>query len=503
MSRHHNRHRRLAPIGACAATVAAIAVLAGSSSALAYTCQTPGYASGDTMQGISQAEVWLTSGGWGAHSSCSTAPNSSTITYSPTSDGQALEEFGDMTGELNAKEDKVAYESMTGTKDGAGQVLDWYAGTEYAPNDEELEKAEHAAGAKNVAQITIPVAQTPVAVLLSLPTGCKIESSSKVDLPNKTIGQLWEGTNKPSGEDPGGIQEQGGYATGTWGALFTQLKYTKITSGTPTEGQFLDEGGSSGCKQLIKPQVSENQSGTAYVFRKYLAQINRKVWGGYASIYVLWPSSAVVESDPLSKGSGEQLNDSDAHLAGNAAANPGSVGYADTADAVGSGAFSNKATSSTYGTGGGTSSTHQILWAEVQNNGTETTGATYTDPLISGGSVANCETEKLIPSDEGYPEEYTGSWSDITGTDPNISTDARSTDYPLCALMFDLVWHHYSNPNLFGKTETAEHVADTVRDLFEYIVGAGQSNIEGHDYTRFPTPMADHVKLAVNPGIGY
>jgi hypothetical protein len=69
--------------------------------------------------------------------------------------------------------------------------------------------------------------------------------------------------------------------------------------------------------------------------------------------------------------------------------------------------------------------------------------------------------------------------------------------YPICALTYDLVWHHYSNTKLYGKTAVAEEVANTVKSLMEYITGQGQVEIQGHDYTRFPTPMAAHVAVAV------
>jgi ABC-type phosphate transport system substrate-binding protein len=366
-----------------------------------------------------------------------------------------------------------------------------------------LGEARVASGAKNPAEITIPVAQAPVAVMLSLPVNCKIQSGSAVDINNTTIPQIWEGTNAPGGSDLGGIQAQGGYAIATWGALFHQLGYTKITSGTPTSGQVLDEGGAEGCEQAIKPQVRQQVSGTSFAFKSYLGQVNRPVWQGYANDNVTWPSSAVVQSNPKTPpATGEQLNDSGGHLAANTAANPGSIGYAVTADAAGNGSFNNAATSSTFGVGG-SSPAHQILYAEVQNNGLSTSGATYADDLLPASSIANCEATKLLPSDQGFPYSYTDSWFGLLVSSPNISAEAGSTDYPICAITYDLVWHHYSNKNLYKQTETAHEVANTVHDLFEYITNQGQIDIQSHDYTRFPTGFAAHVHQAVTPGIGF
>src|ERR1700730_2683166 len=116
MKRHHKR-RRLAALAACVATIATLATLGSAGSAAAsVTCRAPGFGSGDSTQTIAMAEVWLTSSGWFSHSNCSSTPEFGSITYDHTSAGQALEEFGNNTGELNAHEDSVAFES-TGTKE--------------------------------------------------------------------------------------------------------------------------------------------------------------------------------------------------------------------------------------------------------------------------------------------------------------------------------------------------------------------------------------------------
>jgi hypothetical protein len=500
MKRHHKR-RRLAAMAACVATIAALATLGSAGSASALGCTAPGFGSGDSTQTIAMAEVWLTSSGWFTHSSCFGPPEFSWVTYDHTSAGQALEEFGNNTGELNAHEDRVAFEAIA-IKDAAGQVLDWFVGTDDPPTTQQLEKAQTAVGASSLAEMTFPVAQTSIAVLLSLPTGCKIQSTSKVDINSTTLGQLWEGTNAHSGEDPGGVQAQGGYAIGTWGAFFHQLGYTKITSGTPEAGQFLDEGGEHGCGQAIKPQVDSNVSGTAYAFKGFLNQINPHVWSSYVTDAKTWPTSAVVESDPLSIGGGSELNSTEGRMAGNTAANPGSVGFADTAYPKQTlhGGFTNEAKSSTFGTGNeGHSPAHQILWAEMQNNwiSPEFPHRIYADPVV-GSSVANCETSRILPAEEGFPYTSTGSWHGVLASDPNIAEDVSESDYPICQLTYALVWKHYSASKLYGKTEAAHEIANTVKDLFEYVTGQGQGDIQGHEYTRYPTGFQSHVSLTVS-----
>ncbi|HEY7830595.1 MAG TPA: hypothetical protein VIC06_08540 [Solirubrobacteraceae bacterium] len=509
MNRHHKR-RRFATLAACVGTTAALAVLGSAGAASAsVTCGAPGFASGSSFQSTAQHSVFLTSAGWGAHSSCSVAPTASTLTYTATASGPGLEEFGNTAGHFLPEKDPTAFGSGAAIKDKNGDVLDFFVGTDDAPTPRELGEAALAAGTlhSQKAEITIPIAQEPMAIMLSLPAGCKLLAGSSVDLNNTTLPQLWEGTTAASGGDPGGVQAQNGYAINTWGAFFSQLGYTKITSGSPTSGQFLDEEGLTGCGQEIKPQVRQTSSGTSFVFKSYLAQVNPSVWNGFAADAPTWPNGSVVTTN-LKTGSGTEFlkNDTGGHLAQNTAANAGSVGYTNTADAASStnGGFTNAATISKFSTGtpGTESPEHQIVWAEVQNNGLSTSGATYTDPVVSGG-VGNCETSKILPAEEGFPYSYTDSWYGLLASDPNISEDASAVDYPICGLTYDLVFHHYSNKHLYGQTTTAHEVANTVKDLFEYITGPGQSDIQSHDYTRYPTGFQSHVSLAVNPGIGF
>jgi hypothetical protein len=508
MNRHHKR-RRLASLAACVGTTAALAVLGSAGSASAsVVCGAPGFASGSSFQSTAQHSVFLTSTGWGLHTNCTVAPSSSTITYTATSSGQGLEEFGNSVGHFLPEKDTVAFTSGAAIKDKNGDVLDFFTGTDDAPTPRELGEAALAAGTlhNQKAEITIPIAQAPVSVMLSLPTGCKLLAGSAVDLNNATLPQLWEGTTAPSGEDHGGIQGQNGYAINTWGAFFSQIGYTKITSGSPTSGQFLDEGGSTGCEQEIAPQVRQTSSGTSFAFKSYLSQVYPAVWGGFAADAPTWPNGSVVTTN-LKTGSGSEFlkNDSGGHLVQNTAANPGSVGYANAADAASgsNGSFTNAVTTSKFSTGapGTESPAHQIVWTEVQNNGTSTSGATYTDPVVGG--VGNCETTKILPAEEGFPYSYTDSWYGLLASDPDISDDAAPSDYAICALTYDLVFHHYSNKHLYGQTETAHEVANTVKDLFEYITGPGQIDIQSHDYTRYPTGFQSHINNAVNPGIGF
>jgi hypothetical protein len=555
MSRHH-RCRRLAALAACVGSTAALAALGGAAPALAVesvTCATPGFASGSSLQNSAQTETWLTSTGWGGSAieatektACTVKPFSSPtapkITYTKTSSGQGLEEFGNGTGVLQPEEDKKAEEAEKkgeGIKDTEGNVLDFFVGTDDPPNSSEMGEAQTAAGAKHGSvEITIPVAQSPVTVMLSLPAGCTIEPGSHVDLNNNSIGQLWEGLNAPKTGDPGGIQAQGGYAAGTWGAFLAQLGYAKIAKESEfVEGkkQFVDVPGTEeelarekengkkeieqekvkeaapGCAQQINPQARFTESGTSFAYKKYLSQINKKEWGQYADDFTNWPSSLVKLEEPKTAGVGEFLNESGGNLAEDTAATPGSVGYAAASDAQLKGTFNDKATVTQFGTGEvepeagkkekAKSLKHEILWAQIQDDGTgaEPEESGYVDPLLPGESkAANCETSVLVPGDQDFPYSYNDTWAGVTSTDPNIKGDAKVSDYPICALTYDLVWHHYKNAHLYGNTVLAEEVAHTTHNLLEYITTQGQLDIQGHYYQRFPSAMAAHVAIGVN-----
>jgi hypothetical protein len=549
MGRNH-RLRRLAALATCvgsAAVAAAFSIAAPAMAVEKVPCYPTGFASGSSLQGSAQTEDWLTSSteGWGGtdfeateKTECTEKPEAGSgpkITYTKTSSGEGLEEFGDNSGVFKPDFDPRALEAGKKSEiplvadaepeEGSGKLeasgLDFYVATDDAPTNSQDGEAEAAAEAYNPAQITIPVAQAPIAVMLSLPAGCETEQEREIDLSNATLSELWDGA----------IVAQGGYAANTWGALLIQLGYTKIAHASEFEeskNQYLETPGAKekvlrlngkgetveveeeepGCVQSIKLQADYTESGASYPFKTYLSQIDYTVWNAYADDAENWPSTVKLE-DPNTSGSGSKKSESDGGLAENTAANPGSVGYASVGDAAKNGGFTAKATVGQFGTGqvkeGGKevaakSLKHEILWAEIQNNGTapepETSG--YADPLIPGeGHAANCQTSVLVPGDEDFPSSYNDSWYGITATDPSIERDAKVPDYPICALTFDVTWHHFQNPGLFGKHKAIEEVANTVHNLMEYITTQGQLVFQGHYYQRVPTSMAAHIALAV------
>ena len=249
MSRYHS-FRRLAALVACVGSTSAITALAGASPAAAVVCQKgPLYASGSSFQNTAQNDF---KANWEKFSKCTEKPTSGTIKYTATSSGKGMEVFGagNLAGEhatelLNRKDTTVkALEEKAeacepkiikaaALFEPSGKCLDLFVGTDDAPTAKQLENMTGGAVGKtfkttNRGAVVIPIAQGPVAAMLSLPAGCKLKTGNRVDLSNVALGQLYEGERVPSGGDPGGIQAQGGYSAETWGALLTQLGYTKV-----------------------------------------------------------------------------------------------------------------------------------------------------------------------------------------------------------------------------------------------------------------------------------
>ena len=607
MMSRYDSFRRMAALAVCVGSTTAIAALGGASPAMAATCVKASshlYGSGSSFQGSSQTTL---KEHWPEHSNCSEKPTSGTITYTPTSSGKGLEVFGAgnlknefATELLNRKDTTIKaleekaetcepkINKAAATHEPSGKCVDEYIGTDDAPSLQQLENMTCGAVGltckkANRGAVVIPYAEGPLAIGFSLPAGCKILNASKIDLPNVTLGQLFEGERTPSGADPGGIQAQGGYAAATWGALLTQLGYTKVAKESElAESKFTETapeesltrfssskeeevkvhskteieknenpGGKKvkvknqekvtvkgeNCNATIKSQVRASESGTSYAFKSYLNQINPTVWAGLNTDGVTWPEKSNVITENTSTSGKEKIKqEKGGQLAEAAGAIPGSVNYQDTADQALKGGFAETVAttnrpvpaSSTLeevvGEGEAENLTtktkekvltlkaqpvkslpHQLAWGWLQDTGTTkpTKASEFEDPLVAGTNKANCQRSKLIAGDEAFPLHWTESWQGVLASDPSINK-VEPTAYPACALTFDVAWHHYGNVELYGHTKTAEEVAATVKDYFEYAASkqGGEDLFNGGYYTGIPDAMRSHVLAGVK-NIGY
>jgi ABC-type phosphate transport system substrate-binding protein len=291
------------------------------------------------------------------------------------------------------------------------------------------------------------------------------------------------------------------------------------------------------CSAKIKTNVRASESGTSFAFKSYQNQINPTVWAGLNTDGVTWPEKAnVITTNTATSGNGTVEQTSGGKLAEAVGAIPGAVGYADSADANQKGGIGETATSTNRPMPAAStleevvqegeaenlvtkvkekiltlkpqpvkSLPHQILWAQIQDNGTAkpTKTSEFEGPLVSGTNHANCQRSKLIAGDEAFPVHWTESWHGVLASDPNINKVVPIA-YPLCAFTYDVAWHHYGNVELYGHTKTAEELAATVRDYFEYAtsVKGGEELFNEGFYTGIPDAMRSHIVAGVK-NIGF
>jgi ABC-type phosphate transport system substrate-binding protein len=455
-------------MAACAGVTVAGGMI-GSSSALAsgsLTCDNV-YGNGSSLQNVAQNTVWIS--GFPSYNECSATP---TIKYTKTSSGAGLEEFGNGGNGFVTTED-------TGAPSG---VLDGYVGSDDPPTAGDLGNAETAAVEATLVELTIPVAQAPVAVILSLPAKCTIAEGGRVDIQNAYLNDLWSGKVPTGGSDPNNSGSP--YAENTWGAFFALIGQAGVTdSGT---------GSGTGCEKPITLQVRSTSSGTSYAFKNYLSQIDSAEWAPYATDYEFWPATNIESTGNASGG----------NLATDTAKRAGSIGYANTADAAGISetAFGGKAVSVTDGG----SEAHQILWAQIQNNGTSLSSPGYGSPKAASGNIGNCATSKDTPSEAGAPYSVTDSWAGVLASDPNATHDLGGNYYSICALTYTLAWKHYDAPGLEAfyneKGTTSAGIEATVKNYLTYVTssaaGEGQAAINSNYYTQLPTPLLPKAQEA-------
>jgi ABC-type phosphate transport system substrate-binding protein len=418
--------------------IAAVAGFASAEPALATTSCTEIFGSGSSLQGIAQTEVWIAD--WPGCTGGS-------ITYTATTTSDGLEEFGNFGGKLEPEDDPTA-----------NPTLDAYVAVDNAPNAGELGEAKAAEGGK---EITIPVAQAPVSVLLSLPAKCTVTGGANIQIPTDILEEVWYGT----------LEASGTYAKDTWGAL---LKQSYSSGKSPVS--FTNSGsGSTGCGETIRLQARSNAAGTSFIFKSYLSQVNYSNWKTYASEYDSWPVSVTTTG-----------NTSNALMAQDVVKTPGSIGYADAADAASSanGAYTGTAKLSTFGS----SASHDILWAQVQDSEESTEKEVkFAFAAPSSTSVGNCSSSvKVTP-----PSNIYDTWYSLLVSSPTIGGGY----YPICGLDYMLAFHEYTETS-YGKSVC--EVAATVSSYTKFVTNAseGQTDIKSHYYAPMPSAVTTKAKEA-------
>lgn len=394
------RMSRLSVLAAlCIAAMLAIGASTASAEAVKEKCGNI-TGSGSSLQNIVVKEVYTEAwekGGWkeifgkdsGEEFECE---KTATITYTPTSSGKGLAEYGAETGKLELKEagnGEEKEDSFIGTDVGP-EGPSTTAGTQIANMD--LAGEDTATKEKN-GVVAIPIAKSAISVIASLPVGCTLENATEQPkvLSNDALADEWD--------------------TDT-------LKATEVFSNLKKE---------AACEKTLELQARESSSGTTAGFKRYLNKILTSIYGSFTNTAA--KSESASEWPELSNKK-ETGNKTGGELAEKVMKAPASTGYADLADAINSGFTTTPHELETAG-----KEKYWTIIAKVPNKGEET-GGEAVSPEASSGEGSNCEGAKFeSPAEIGENVD----WSKATETN---ATAGESGVYPICTLTFDVLWSH-------------------------------------------------------------
>ncbi len=361
------------------------------------------------------------------------------VTYVATSSGRGLNCWGAL---------KVTEEFET-TECGTSGTLDAFIGTDVAPEGPagtagtQLFNIDHAGktgGAPNEV-MAVPVAQSAIAIVVTLPVGCTPELTKGVEgiLKNTSLEEQWNSN------------------TGTLSGSITGL------------GTF------SGCG--TKPPsliVRSKNSGTTAGFKRGLNQINTKHWSKFVETPAVaenttWPATTL------------KISSTGKEEAENVSKTANSIGYADLADARSAGLTRSPKLHKL--TGGAEEAYSFFVRVEV--------GAGKISPEAEVEEGSNCA---LALYNEPASVAPNVDWSGASQTN-----DTGGKAYPFCTLTFKLAWKHYSGltPAYTAGTE------NSVLDLFHYVVNDAQEGtaakaLELKHYWPLVEPMLAHARTGVS-----
>ncbi len=331
-----------------------------------------------------------------------------------------------------------------------------FVGTDNTVNATEKSEVEAEVDPGQASKVlTIPVLQGAVAIPVNLPANCKATSSvaaGRLALDQSTLEGIFKGDIT------------------TW---------KQVTEAPGTGNKLEDEGGTCETESPISVVVRKDKSGTTHIFKKFLNEIDPAVltteagsrtWAqlaeGDEADNLGWPTAAKVVHAAEESGTG---------LLKEVAAKPGSIGYANLADAR------------NVANGGFTGQSPQRFWVELEASHKEKKGEIksrkYTDPATNGDVAASAESncKKTVYRDEGGtfpPPSAEAPWNEVTAS-------TTSKTYALCGLTYDLVLTNYSAYATHGGNEKE---AQVVKDFEEFVLSkkGGETVIKGHDYLALP-----------------
>jgi hypothetical protein len=441
------------------------------------------------------------------------------ITFTPTSESDALDEFGTVVSNKPGRGAYAIQGKVDQTQDPVADaqdppVLDGFVANE-GPTEDQMQAARSAAPAH---EINVPVAQTPVMLLFSLPSGVTLASGAKLPLINNAAGDrfstvqaIFDGRVGPSHQ----------YPANTWGALLMRAGFTPVRSGTPTPLEFLESGSArthTGGYQRLQLEVRNDSAPETQAIQTFLnfsgdPSFRTTHQGGNstpARSEVHWPADANDGAGSNRYPSGPLGTNSDgATLVKNTLATPGTIGYATMPDAVYTVAgepFEGAPQSTTYQG----SAAHQYLFAELQSNEEHSRTRHYAEPgqvvTNSSGSleaVPNLYTGSEMSTECGYPSHhaYVGEWCEHQSrygdwfagslSDPDVyghsdagGSGAPVNAYPISEVTWLTAWNRYdsslSGSSFYGSTANATDTGNTVAAYLNWVTKptGGQSAIQ-------------------------
>jgi hypothetical protein len=447
-------------VSVAAASLAVVSILltlfAVTSASAAEPCGSELNGAGSSLQGVAQTEVW--SSGWKG-GECEKKPE---VKYFSTSSGKGLEQWG-------------ANKGVLGGSAGPEKPFPMFVATDIAPEGPTTIKATQlynmdSAGARNGETeasnevVAIPVAQSAIAVVVSLPEGCKAEKAEETVLvKSKALEEEWE---------KGPVAFKSLIQTNLLGKSCEEVKKEEKTGFLP------------------RLEASSSASGETAGFKRYLAQVGPEK-NEYKTLTKTAEESAKTEwSKGLSSGLPvEKENTTGKALAQNVLKTAGSTGYVDLADAMAAG-FKSKPEEVVKG--------HESFFVKIQNNKKESAEPTYASPENKHASNCSGVEYKEIPSEVDFSVD----WSKVI--DKNVEAGGE-TNYPICTLTFDLAWLDYGAPEV---SETQLYSEENWIGLFEYLryivtpekEGGGQSTkLEEEHYAKLPIKVATETQGAMDP----
>jgi hypothetical protein len=419
------------PLCICAWMCAGALVLIDASTSLAVTKCSEIQGAGSSLQMVAQMEVWAPL--WTADHGPPECATTTTVKYRASSSGRGKQQWGDQSQTL---------EYETEAEKNQVEKFPAFIGSDTAASKGQEEGMEVAGGGgitgtlKNEI-VSVPVAQSAVAVLIHTPLGCEPQSTKVVPA---MAGSL--------------LAEEYENDVQTFETL-TGVRLVGASCGSPEPKLF----------------VSSASSGTTAVFKRFLGCMSepagtaecanaseKEPWKALNSTTpdsedTTWPVSGDVQ---FGGASGSEQASKVYEL-------PDSLGYADLATAR------TLFDTNSWLCAGNSTDKSCVVIAQVKG---DDTAASPEAP----NAESNC-TGALYTNETSITARTLANYGNLVRQANSRAAKQGTNAYPLCTITWDLAWHRYS----VAKNESAgikytQEQTNSVKNYLTFIVGNGQSS---------------------------